>query len=184
MRKIFILIFLVFCKSCASDAIRVSAKTKGIDPEFRDYIRSYEFIIKYKNENYPIYKDRLNKLSMNFTDLEGATIGRCYWLLNGEYEIEIDKLWWDRSGQLSKQFLAYHELEHCIRQRMHTHSKNNDKNFLEFLEQLAQKLGLIKRSGFFKDGCADSIMYPYDNGEYCAFIHYDDYIKEIYLYDK
>lgn len=184
MKKILILAVLIFCKSCASDAIRISPKTKGIDPEFKDYIKSYEYIIKYKNKKYTIYKNRINKLSMNFADLEDSAIGRCYWLLNGEYEIEIDKAWWNSSGQLSKQFLAYHELEHCIRQRMHTHPKSSNISFLEFLEVLAQKLGLVERSGFFKDGCPDSIMYPYDNGEYCAYLHYEDYIEEIYKYDK
>lgn len=185
MNKINVLILILLFQSCSFASIRVSAKKSGVDPEFNDYVKSYKLIIEYKNKstNIESYRNRINRLSMNFSNLKAPVIGRCFWLLNGEYEIEIDKQWWENAGFLSKEFLAYHELEHCIRHRMHTHPRE-DGDFLSFLQELFQKLGIIKKRGFFEDGCPDSIMYPHVNGEYCYYLHYDSYIKEMYLYDK
>jgi hypothetical protein len=182
MNKIIILA-LIFLMSCSSEAIRVHPKKRGVDPVFVPYIKDYSNIINSKLDGSEyIYDQRIKKLSINFINFEGSTIGRCHWLLNGEFEIEIDRTYWERAPFLSRQFLVYHELEHCIRFRMHTHEEIYKKNIWEYIEHLAQRMGLIPEKGYFEDGCANSIMHPSDLGGWCHFAHYNDYVKDIINY--
>lgn len=183
MNKIIALI-LVLLTSCSSEAIRVRPGKRGVDPVFVPYIKDYSSIINSKNKKHKyIYDQRISKLSINFTNFEGSTIGRCHWLLNGEFEIEIDKIYWERAPFMSKQFLVYHELEHCIRFRMHTHEDIYKKSIWQYIEHLAQLIGLIPEKGFFEDGCANSIMYPSDLGGWCHFAHYNEYIEDMIQYE-
>ena len=183
MNKIIVLV-LIFLTSCSSDIVRVHPQKKGIDPTFTPYIRDYSNIINSKNHKYRhIYDQRISKLSVNFVNFKESTIGRCHWLLNGEFEIEIDKSYWDRAPFVSKQFLVYHELEHCIRFRMHTHEDSYKKNVWQYIERIAQMLGLIPEKDYFQDGCPNSIMHPSDAGGWCHFAHYDEYIKDITQYE-
>ena len=182
MNKLIILI-LTLLTSCSTQALRIYPNKKGVDPAFVPYIKDYSNIINLKNKRRKyIYNDRIKKLSINFIRFEGSTIGRCHWLLNGEFEVEVDELYWKRSSFLSKQFLIYHELEHCIRFRMHTHEDGYKENIWQYIEYLAQLMGLIEQKGYFKDGCPDSIMYPSDVGDWCHAEHYDEYIKEMIEY--
>jgi hypothetical protein len=180
-----LLVFLLICfVSCANSSLRISPKKRGVDPVFSPYVKNYASLINLKNKDKKSINDlRIKKLSINFSNLEGTTIGRCYWLLNSEIEIEIDKNWWDNSSFLSKEFLIYHELEHCIRYRMHTNQKTIKNNVADYIEAFLQKVGLIPRSGYFKDGCPASIMNPTDAGEWCAYNHYEDYIQDIIDYN-
>lgn len=178
-----ILLFLLLLTSCSSESIRVTPKQPGVDYVFSPYIDDYWHIINTKHNKYRhIYDQRIKKLSINFTNLGGSAIGRCHWLLNGEFEIEIDKGYWDRANFLSKKFLIYHELEHCIRFRMHTHEDLYIANFWKYIEYLGQLLGLLPRKGYFRDGCPNSIMHPNDAGEWCHFAHHDAYIDEMIEY--
>lgn len=184
MNKIITLILiLIFLTSCSSEVVRVHPNQAGVDPLFNPYIQNYSDILNLKNKKYKyIYDQRIKKLSVNFANLNGSTIGRCHWLLNGEFEIEIDKEYWYRAGFLSRQFLIYHELEHCIRFRLHTHEDLYKQNVWQYIEHLAQLMGLIPKKGYFKDGCPNSIMHPSDAGEWCHYEHYDSYIKEMIDY--
>lgn len=183
MNKI-IFLTLMFFVSCSSEDIRVQPRQRGVDPVFVPYIKDYSNIINTKHKQYKhIYDQRIRSLSMNFTVFEGSTIGRCHWLMNGELEIEIDQRYWERAGFLSKQFLIYHELEHCIRFRMHTHEDIYKTNIWQYIEYLAQLMGLIPEKGYFKDGCPDSIMHPSDAGEWCHLEHYNEYIKDMIQYE-
>lgn len=182
MNKLIVL-FLIFTSSCSSEPIRVFPKKRGVDPAFNPYIKEYYSIINFKNKTHKdVYVKRIKNLSMNFTELEEATIGRCYWLLNGELEIEVDKKYWDRSGFLSKKFLVYHELEHCIRNRSHTHDMPEPNSINAYIDYLIRWLGIIPKKDYFSDGCPNSIMHPNDVGDWCHYNHYNKYIEEMMDY--
>jgi hypothetical protein len=176
MKKI--LLTLCLCLSCSNNSIRYIAKQKGIDKKFDPYIENYKHIIQADEK----IEKRFEKLSINFADLKGNTIGVCYWLLDGETEIEIDKKYWksSSSGKIGREFLVYHELEHCIRYRMHSHKTDRiEKDFADYFVDFLFWLNIIEKEGFFPDGCPNSIMYPYDVGSYCRENHYYDYLKEL-----
>jgi len=173
--KIFIFILLIFITSCSA-LPRVVHHQKGIDPTFEPYIESYRNIIG-KNK----YQDKFDNLSMNFGKLEGNIIGRCWWLLGGGFEIEIDYGWWryNTNDQKALEFLTYHELEHCIRYRMHTDRKKSINNIVDFFEEIGYYIGIIPKPGYLNDGCPASLMHSHVMDYACREKHYLYYIKEL-----
>lgn len=183
MNKLIFLI-LLFVTSCSRETIRVQPKQRTVDPTFVPYIQDYSNIINSKQQKHKKFYDRrIKKLYINFAHLNGDIIGRCYWLLNGEFEIEIDQTYWEVTGFLSRRFLIYHELEHCIRLRMHTHEgfykKRNIMDYLDYLDYFSELVGIVPAKGYFLDGCPNSIMHPNDAGEWCHSQHYNEYIQEM-----
>jgi hypothetical protein len=175
MKILLLLLNLFFVTSCAGiERPRFTPKQKGINQEFKPYIENYRYIIG-EGE----YSRRFNYLHMNFAKLNGSTVGRCWWLLNGELEVEIDVDYWQWVDFVAKEFLVYHELEHCIRQRMHTNSKEKIRNIIDFFEEVGFRLGLIKKLGYLKDGCPASLMHTYTLSSTCRAKHYYYYLNEI-----
>ena len=176
MIKIYLLGIILFLNSCSA-LPRVTQKQKGIDPVFKPYIESYRNIIG-KDK----YQYKFDRLSMNFKDLESGIVGKCWWLINGDFEIEIDPDWWYRNyafDPIAKEFLAYHELEHCMRYRMHTDRKKEIRSILDFFEEIGYYLGLLEKPGYLKDGCPASLMHSHVTSYYCRKKHYEYYIQEL-----
>jgi hypothetical protein len=178
--KVFFLISLLLV-SCGSVTLpRVSAKKKSIDPVFKPYIAEYRNLIgKHK------YQHKFDVLSMNFTILPGTTIGRCWWLLNGDLEIEIDKRYWDfYNNTIDRQFLVYHELEHCIRSRMHTNRNRQIGGLSDFFDEIFYHLRLIPQKEYLDDGCPVSLMHSSTMSKSCQEKHYLYYLYEIINYKR
>lgn len=175
----YILLILMFLASCSSMS-RVNYKQEGIDPEFKPYIESYRILIGKNN-----YKKSFQRLNLNFADLKNGAVGRCWWLANGGYKVEIDtSFWYDNMfDPMVKEFLIYHELEHCIRYRMHTNKPFEINSFSDFWGTIGYYLGFMGRKGYLKDGCPASIMHSHIMSWKCRPKHYMYYIKEIMNYD-
>lgn len=176
MKKLLLIILLT--TSC-SVMPRTVHKKKGIDTELKPYVADYRNII-----GKDVLSHRFKRLSVNFSDIEGNILGRCFWLIGGGYEIEIDRNWWNLSSttQIDKKFVMYHELEHCIRLRMHTDRKTEINTVLDFIDELGYLLGIIDKPGFLPDGCAVSLMNSYSQSTWCQEKHYEHYIKEMVDY--
>jgi hypothetical protein len=173
MKKIMLFLLLTLF-SCSSSVPRISTQQKGVDSEFTPYIDNYKYIIGEGK-----YTQEFKHLHMNFAKLEGSIVGRCWWLLNGDYEIEIDPDYWRWNSFAAKEFLVYHELEHCIRKRMHTNKKDEIDNIADFFEEIVYQLGLIDRYGYLKDGCPSSIMHSTTLSESCRWKHREYYLDEL-----
>jgi hypothetical protein len=183
MKQLLFAFLLILPLSCSSAAFRVYPQKKGVDPTFKPYIKEYSHIINYKNnKNKKIYDQRISSLSINFNNLEYPVIGQCHWLVNGEFEIQVDERWWKYSSPVARQFLVYHELEHCIRFRMHTHTKEQLETLWDYVQYWGQLLGIVPDNEYFKDRCPNSIMNPSDVGDYCNYEHYYEYIQEMIDY--
>jgi len=180
MKKFLFLMILTMSFSSCAVYPRVTPKQKGVDKTFEPYIKEYRYLIGQDS-----YSDRFKKLHMNFTDLEPGILGRCWWLLNGELEIEMDKEWWySYASFYDRQFVAYHELEHCIRKRMHTNRKEEIENIVDFWEEILYMVGIIPKPGSLPDGCPASIMHSHSLELHCQVKHYNYYIKEIQELDS
>ena len=181
MKKIVVLIYIaVFVNSCSGLTLpRISTYNEGINPIFIPYIKSYRGLIG-EGE----YQDRFDKLSVNFADIKGTVIGKCWWVLDGDLEVEIDTKYWNNGDFFDKMFLIYHELEHCIRSRLHTDRKLVINNVLDLFEEIAHILGIFEDRGYLKDGCPYSLMHSYTMGSYCRNKHFGYYLDEIHNYNK
>jgi hypothetical protein len=154
---------------------KVTTEIEGIDPTFEPYIQEYRKIIG--EDKYP---KKFENLHMNFAEFKDEAVGRCWWLLNG-YEIQIDRTWWDSywTTPYAKQFLVYHELEHCIRKRMHSNRKGKIEHPVDFFEEVLFYMGIIDKPGYLYDGCPASLMHSHVMSNRCREKHYGYYLKEI-----
>jgi|VirMetMinimDraft_7_1064189.scaffolds.fasta_scaffold09927_2 hypothetical protein len=160
---------------------RISAKQEGINPVFEPYVESYRILIGEDS-----HEDRFENLNINFSKLEGSVIGRCWWLANGGYEIEIDSTWWYLSmfNQHEREFVMYHELEHCIRYRLHTDRVRKIHNFTSFLDEIGYYIGFVEKKEYLKDGCPASLMHSTTLSDECRHKHYRYYMEEIIEWDN
>ena len=182
MKKVLLImsIFLL-TNSCAGlKKPRLMAEHKGIDPVFNPYIEKYRDIIGKNN-----YSKKFKRLHMNIVDLEPGIVGRCWWLVDGDIEIEMDKQYWDQPiNSIDKEFTVFHELEHCVRFRGHTNRPIIIENISDFFVEVGFYLGIVKKPGLLPDGCPASLMHSHVFSLSCQLIHYNYYIDEMKNYEK
>ena len=146
---------------------------KGVDPKAAPYVD--EFLSLAKKEGI-VFDD---VVTVGFKDIPGdnsgyKTIGLTNYGVNFR-EIDIDQVYWDRSNNLERKLLLFHELGHSYCDRDHDFGKGtlygkNGKSSEKRSEE----------TGFFKDDCPLSIMFPLGVGDDCALNHYAAYIKELF----
>ena len=180
MKKLVLLITMLMLYSCSTYP-RISTNQKGVDPVFKPYVEDYRIIIG-KDK----YEEKFKKLHINFAVLDGDTVGRCWWLGNGGFEIEIDTDWWQRNMFYGdeRKFVMYHELEHCMRYRLHTNRVNEIDSVIDFLDEMGYYLGVIPKPGYLKDGCPASLMHSHVMSPTCRQKHYVYYIEEMMNYEN
>lgn len=99
---------------------------KKVDVELMPYIDEYKNLLtKFcpsgnynKSEYYSIYF---------VNEMEEDNIGICYKKING-YTIEINKKWWKDTDFQSHRQLIYHEMAHCLIDKLHVNEPNNYMN--------------------------------------------------------
>lgn len=52
-------------------------------------------------------------------NLDNDIVGQCASLTDGSREVRIDENYWNRSSNLSREFVIFHELGHCVLGRSH-----------------------------------------------------------------
>ena len=82
-----------------------------VDPEFEEYVD--QFFEEAQKRNLDISRDDYT-FSVNFG--EEVALGVCF--LNSD-RIEINRFYWGTLSDLTRQYLIFHELGHCILERLH-----------------------------------------------------------------
>ena len=59
------------------------------------------------------------QISAKFSEIEGDAVGQCLTFDQGSREIVIDTEFWQSSNTISREFLVFHELGHCVLGRAH-----------------------------------------------------------------
>lgn len=57
---------------------------------------------------------------------ENGTIGQCISYSDGTKDIVIDERNWNRLDELEKEYVVFHELGHCVLNRSHNNSQDNN----------------------------------------------------------
>jgi hypothetical protein len=176
------LLALVFTLlACAPTRPQIDLRARGsillksasqIDPEFMDFVN--DFVIRSEGQ---IGNAHVRKLSMQFANLEGSTIGVCYWQRPWEpyIRVEIDRAYWHTEDVFHQWSLIFHELGHCLCNREHT--LNPRSWVVQWLDSLNIR---HQRHWTFPDGCPRSVMNPTDFSSECVAQHQEEYIREIF----
>lgn len=176
----YLVILLVFLVSCTTSIYRVFNKHEGVDPKAQQYVD--EMVNNGKGK---ITKKMVKNISVAFVDkmFLAETAGVCWWTLNGN-EIEIENRHWRTRSDIGKMSLIYHEMGHCLCNRLHAvevYPGHWYSGIVNGLGKLLDSLGMIEHIGFFEStGCPASLMYPAVISDYCLVVHYKEYMDEFY----
>lgn len=87
------------------------------DPIFKSYVKTFEKEAQRELEK-PNFK--VGDVPINFGDTENPDfVGVCFTYSNGQREVIVRETWWERSDELARQALIFHELGHCRLDRGH-----------------------------------------------------------------
>lgn len=115
--RYFMLSFLLLTACSKGFQTKVDPRTiSGVNPVFQPYIDAY---VSYKHSQLNTY------IPVQFTDLDGSTVGLCTRWSSGERQITIDQWYWDNyldeGGKLE---VIAHELGHCDLNRDHVEHRS------------------------------------------------------------
>lgn len=95
---------------------------KSVVPELRYYTKDYYKLVKSRCPGKA--RDLTNMYSIDFIDNSKEYIGVCMWRYNG-YKIFINREWWNKAIEPEKRQLMYHELAHCVINKMHINDRQH-----------------------------------------------------------
>lgn len=172
---------LSFGLAVAKSQNEVKPKTQpeyhGIDRRAQYLINEYTLLSSEKHLYFP------GNITLGFKDVNvGRVIGVCHW--GDEFrEIDLDNAFWNRSTDISRRSLVFHELTHCLCGRDHTYGKNvpyPDSLVSKILENIDLKVFQASRGGYFRDSCPLSIMHPIIISDECMAHHEAHYLDEMF----
>lgn len=121
----------------------------GVDAELLPYVHEYE----------KLTRSEVSGISIGFNIQQGAHLGTCY-IYTDKYKkfksIEIDPEAWGLMSELRRKALIFHELEHCVQEKMY---HINDER---------------------ADGCAFSLMHWALPSDLCLEVYKDDYMFNMF----
>jgi len=178
MKKVLVLLIFLFSSCASSVEIRVQKQYETVNEEFKPYVEDFISM----SRGVVTSKD-FKHFTMGFRDYpkDVETVGTCHPQI---LEVDISREWWENNqDQIKRLELVFHEFGHCILNRGHT-KKTYGGGFIRWLERIGFLLGIFTEKGHLSSGCPASIMHPRVIDEYCLYVHYDYYIKELFGHDK
>ena len=160
---------LASCCTINSHMSKMSPEYIGVAPKAALYVNEWLELAKKHKLKFD------EEVTVGFKDIKrGPVVGLCNYG-NGFREIDVDKKYWESSGDWSKKMVIFHELTHCYCDRGHDFGDGK-----KYPEAESLKVTNSKEDGFFEDSCALSIMSPVLPSNLCILMHYDQYVEEMF----
>ena len=185
MKKILLAILIIFAFKSVGESLtnpsppvaRKEVPTyRGVNPKLGKFVKEYLKLAKKHDIKFT------NSVSVGMTTINrGNIIGLCTYGKNFR-EIDIDQPFFDKSSDLTREILIFHELTHCYCDRDHDFGLNQPYTYplLRNFFHSFYKEPFWKNPGFYADECPISIMYPAILRERCAEEHFDAYLEEMF----
>lgn len=180
MRHIFALFLAILMTGCSpqsEDKSRLAPHYKGVDSKAYDL--ALEYIRLAENNHIKFTKP----ITLGFTNIPSSGVVGICWYGKNFREIDIDRKQWERSSQIHRENLLFHELTHCLCGRTHDFGDGEeypDPEIEKAVEFLYEWPFYLKRAGVYSDGCPLSIMYTRVMPERCMATHRTEYLKEMF----
>lgn len=162
----FLLIFLILV-TCNTLLFKVNwrPKFKDVDPKVQTYADQWL-------ESSELYGINFNhKVTIGFANINRPNVvAECEYGL-GFREITIDSTYWKDMDETNRSMTLWHEMGHCYCNEGHQFGKDHKKY---------NEDGVNPKDGFFSDSCPKSFMYPYVMYEGCLYIHFSEYMDDIF----
>ncbi|MEP7196310.1 MAG: hypothetical protein ABI851_07295 [Saprospiraceae bacterium] len=117
-RLIIFFLTILICLSCNKDLVY------NVDDVFVEYLNNFQSEANLRGQD---YSEKLKKINVQLTTLTQNISGQC--MKSGNvHSILIDHLIWNEYDHYSKEALLFHELGHCVLNRMHLDDKSINGN--------------------------------------------------------
>lgn len=113
-----ILYFVAGISLCTAMVVPYNNINKELLPYHDRFMHLTNMFCKPKQYFYP------KRVGIGFTKLKAPTIGYCSYN-NIEFNIYIDRDYWNQASGDTKELLMFHEMTHCVLQLNHVKDKNN-----------------------------------------------------------
>lgn len=120
------IVTLVISATPACAALKRGFKAQVVDEELKPYTNAYFDLLKKECPSFDRKQDWLyvielvNEEKMDEEDWIGVCIRQVY-----GYHIQVKKEWWYLANDNAKKQLIFHEMSHCIIDRLHDPSSNH-----------------------------------------------------------
>ncbi len=96
---------------------------ESVDQEFVVYFERFAEEAKFRDYIFDWEKELISARLISIND---DAVGQCLTFNNGSNQINIDISYWNKSTDLEREFLVFHELGHCLLERSHLDQRNQD----------------------------------------------------------
>jgi len=132
-------LLLVF-SSCQKDNIdvvpEVQVQFSNVDPELWSYYASFENEAAKRGFDYDLEAMQIVGIIQEISQENVA--GSCKFGSHIHNEVTIDRSFWNRSSNLFKEFVVFHELGHCVLLRDHDESTDGQGRCLSIMRSGTQ----------------------------------------------
>lgn len=163
--------------SCAT--VNVRASNGSADHK---YAEVNGFVATYVEQWIDLAKDRglsfRHIVNIGFTNIKGTSVGQTRFAKEFR-EIDIDSTFWNKSTEMEKNMLVWHELAHAYCYRWHDFGKGKDRLYGDNVPLAIKKME-DGGFGFYPDHCPRSLMFPALPEDHCFKKYYFEYINEMF----
>lgn len=114
IRSIAILAIITVFTGCGEE---IHTSELIIDSDLLEYFERFK--IEAEKRNIPIDYKSMNVEGHIGEIVDKGVVGQCQTYANGNKAVIIEKEYWEKSSNLKKEFIVFHELGHCILNRAH-----------------------------------------------------------------
>lgn len=124
---IFLVLALLVFPACEQEDI---VRASEVDTELQPYLD--RFMAEGKLRQFTPVLD-VELLDLRFGSLEEAVRGQCQLFSDGRRAIVIQPSYWQNATEWQREFLIFHELGHCLLDRRHLETADDDGNCISVM---------------------------------------------------
>lgn len=186
MKTWLVLLFVLFSTVGYAIPERMTPLYPSNDPEFSDYIEDFilrsKDLISHRDFEHINISFKPQEYSSDAKGKDTVVIGMCFWnwgILGAKNRIEIDPAYWKQAGPFEKWNLIFHEMGHCVCNRVHPDLKEDAGWFVRWLSGVGVQT-VHSQDHYLHDGCPATIMHPYNISNECVHDHQRYYVEELF----
>jgi len=123
---ILLLLFSILISNCAKD------NTYIVDASVQPYFDLFEVEAQKRGIEVDLAKDLINGIVVEIAD--AAVYGQCATTSStGVRTVRVDSEYWEIASAAEREFLIFHELGHCVLERGHLDTRDQDGNCISIM---------------------------------------------------
>lgn len=123
------IIIMMGCKK--EQVIETQLLTVSIDPDLQPYFDRFAAEGAERGQQIDLAAAYISGTLENLS--EAQALGQCQKYANGSREVRVDLAFWEKAGNMEREFVVFHELGHCFLDRDHLDEANAAGNCISIM---------------------------------------------------